>query len=155
LIGLGVLGNPLTTFVLSEALATNLAEDVIALRNQGVSVFTYPLTIQLFQLRQPIGAFQFAITGPPGSYVVLGSPDLAAWAVLEVVNNPLGNVVFTDGTAHLSPRKFYRALLQSPPANMVFHPDSSCRSASRLFRHALIPDSDLGFRVVLVTAPSP
>src|SRR5262249_548545 len=31
------------------------------------------------------------------------------------------------------------------------YPNSSCRSASRLFRFALFPDSDLGFRVVLVT----
>jgi formylglycine-generating enzyme required for sulfatase activity len=30
------------------------------------------------------------------------------------------------------------------------HPDSSCRSASRLFFHALLNDSDLGFRAVLI-----
>jgi formylglycine-generating enzyme required for sulfatase activity len=31
------------------------------------------------------------------------------------------------------------------------YPNSSCRSASRLFRFPLWPDSDVGFRVVLVT----
>ena len=120
------LGNPLTTFVLSEPLAaTNLAADVASLRNQGVSVFTYPLAVQLVRLRQPIGAFQFAITGPPGVYTVLGSTDLATWSAVGVATNPLGSVVFTDVTAHLSPQKFYRALLQSPPANMVFIPPNT------------------------------
>ena len=33
------------------------------------------------------------------------------------------------------------------------YPNSSCRSASRLFRFLTWPDSDLGFRVVLVTGP--
>jgi formylglycine-generating enzyme required for sulfatase activity len=33
------------------------------------------------------------------------------------------------------------------------YPNSSCRSASRLFRFPLWPDSDAGFRVVLVTGP--
>jgi uncharacterized repeat protein (TIGR01451 family) len=38
-------GNPLTTLVLSESLAaTNLADLVASLRNQGVSVITFPLT---------------------------------------------------------------------------------------------------------------
>jgi formylglycine-generating enzyme required for sulfatase activity len=31
--------------------------------------------------------------------------------------------------------------------------NSSCRSASRFFRFALAPDSDVGFRVVLVIGP--
>jgi formylglycine-generating enzyme required for sulfatase activity len=31
--------------------------------------------------------------------------------------------------------------------------NSDCRSASRLFRNAILPDSDLGFRVVLATGP--
>jgi formylglycine-generating enzyme required for sulfatase activity len=33
------------------------------------------------------------------------------------------------------------------------YPNSSCRSASRLLFPAIFPDSDLGFRVVLVTGP--
>jgi hypothetical protein len=121
LTSLGFLANPLTTFVLSEELAaTGLAPDVAALRNQGVNVFTYPLDVQLIRIRQPIGAFQFAISGPPGVYSVLGSSDLVTWSNIRSVSNGLGNVVFTDGEAHLSSQKFYRAMLQTPPANMVF-----------------------------------
>src|SRR5207249_6501669 len=132
LIGLGFLANPLTTFVLPEPLAaTNLAGDVAALRNQGVEVFTYPLTVELIRLRQPIGAFQFAVTGPPGVYAVLGSADLEAWSVLGALTNQLGNIVFTDVTAHLASQKFYRTLLQSPPTNMVFIPPIGSRWAAR------------------------
>src|SRR5882724_2824304 len=121
LIGLGFLANPLVTFVLSEPLAaTNLAGDVASLRNQGVSVFTYPLEVQLVRPRTFTGRFQFGITGPPGVYAVLGSTDLAAWSVLGTVTNPLGSINFNDVTANLSPQKFYRALLQGPPTNMVF-----------------------------------
>jgi hypothetical protein len=105
----GYLGNPLATFVLSELTATNLVGDVAVLRNQGVSVFTYPLTVQLIRLRQPLGAFQFAVTGPPGVYAVLGSTNLAVWSEVGTVTNPLGTIVFTDVEAHLSPQKFYRA----------------------------------------------
>jgi formylglycine-generating enzyme required for sulfatase activity len=126
LVGLGFLANPLNTFVLPEPLATaNLAGDVASLQNQGVSVFTYPLTIQLIRLRQPIGAFQFAVTGPPGVYAVLGSADLAVWNALGTVTNPLGSIVFTDVTAHLASQRFYRALQQSPPTNMVFIPPNT------------------------------
>ena len=126
LIGLGFLANPLATFVLPETLAaTNLAGDVATLRNQGVEVFTYPLAVELIRLRQPIGAFQFAVTGPPGVYAVLASPDLAVWSELGAVTNSLGSIVFTDVAAHLSPQKFYRVLLQSPPTNMVFIPPNA------------------------------
>jgi formylglycine-generating enzyme required for sulfatase activity len=126
LIGLGFLANPLTTFVLPEPLAaTNLAGDVAALRNQGVSVFTYPLAVQLVRPNALVGAFQFGITGPPGVYTVLGSTNLAAWSVLAVVTNPLGSINFTDVTANSAPHKFYRALLQSPPTNMVFIPPNT------------------------------
>jgi hypothetical protein len=96
---------------LSETLAaTNLAADVAFLQNQGVSVFIYPLAIRLIQLEQSIGAFQFAIIGPPGVYVVHGSADLALWNELGLVTNRLGSIVFTDERPPLSPRKFYRAL---------------------------------------------
>ena len=124
LTALFVAGNPLTTLVLSEPLAaTSLAATVTALRNQGVQVFTYPVSIRLtFPQQQPIGAFRFGITGPPGAYTVLSSPDLSAWSALAVTTNPLGSVLFADTTAHLSSRKFYRALLQTPPPNMVFIP---------------------------------
>jgi hypothetical protein len=102
---------PLTE--LSETLAaTNLAATVASLRNQGVSVFTYPLAIQLVRPRTLVGAFQFGITGPPGVYAVLGSTDLAVWSALGVATNSLGSINFTDVTANLSPQKFYRALPQ-------------------------------------------
>ena len=102
-------GNPLNTLVLSELAATNLPANLVAsLQSAGISVFTYPLTVQLIRLRQPIGAFQFAISGPPGAYTVLGSTNLADWIELGILTNSLGKIVFTDGTAHLSAQKFYR-----------------------------------------------
>jgi hypothetical protein len=66
-------GNPLTTFVLSEPLAaTNLAGTVMSLRNQGVSVFTYPLAVSLVSPSRTMnGAFELTLTGPPGLYPVL------------------------------------------------------------------------------------
>jgi len=118
----GYLGNPLTTVVLSELNATNLATDFAFLQNQGVSVFTYPLTVQLLRPRTLVGAFQFGITGPPGVYSILGSTDLASWSVLGAASNSLGSINFADVTTQLSQRTFYRALLQSPPSNMVFIP---------------------------------
>jgi formylglycine-generating enzyme required for sulfatase activity len=118
--------NPLTTLVLSETLAaTNLAATVASLWNQGVSVFTYPLAIQLVRPRTSVGAFQFGITGPPGLYAVLGSGDLAVWNALGVATNSLGSINFTDVTANLSPQKFYRALLQGAPPYMVFIPPNT------------------------------
>ena len=63
--------------------ATNLAADVATLQSQGVSVFTYPLTVQLVRLRQPIGAFQFASPGRPEFTRSLAPPNLtpgARWA---------------------------------------------------------------------------
>jgi len=106
---LGFLANPLGTLVLSEPLAaTNLAETVSSLRNQGVSVFTYPLTVQLVRPRTLVGAFQFGITGPPGAYVVFGSADLTTWNDVGTVTNNLGSISFTDVEAHFFPRRFYR-----------------------------------------------
>jgi hypothetical protein len=102
---LGFLDNPLTTLVLSERLAaTGLAQDVATVQSQGVSVFTYPLTIQLVRPRPPTGAFQFGITGPPGVYTVLTSTDLVGWSELGTTTNMLGTATFTDVTAPRSPR---------------------------------------------------
>jgi formylglycine-generating enzyme required for sulfatase activity len=118
---LGFLGNPLTELVLPAPLAeTNLAAIVATLQSQGVSVYTYPLTVQLVRPRQLVGAFQFGILGPPGVYTVLQSEDLAAWSELGPTTNRLGSIAFVDTTAHLSQRRFYRAQQQSPPTNMVF-----------------------------------
>ncbi|MCI0747380.1 MAG: SUMF1/EgtB/PvdO family nonheme iron enzyme [Verrucomicrobia subdivision 3 bacterium] len=127
---LGFLSNPLTTLVLSEPLAasTNLTvnlETIAALPSQGVAVFTYPLVAQLVRPLALIGAFKFAITGPPGVYSVLGSTNLTDWNAVGVAANPLGGVNFHDVTANASPQKFYRAVLQSPPTNMVFIPPNT------------------------------
>jgi hypothetical protein len=115
LIGLFVGGNPLTTFVLSEPLATTgMASVVDSLRNQGISVFTYPLVAQLVKPLRLVGAFKFGITGPPGVYSVLSSTDLATWSAVGVATNPLGSVIFHDVTTSASPQTFYRVLLQVP-----------------------------------------
>ena len=126
LIGLFVGGNPLTTFVLSEPLAaTGLASVADSLKNQGVAVFTYPLVAQLVRPLMLVGSFKFGITGPPGVYSVLGSTNLATWSAVGVATNPLGSVNFHDVTTNASPQKFYRVLLQVPPANMVFIPPNT------------------------------
>ncbi len=118
--------NPLTHLVLSQPQATSLAATIANLQNQGIPIFTYPLAVQLtFPHQQPIGAFRFGITGPPGVYAVYSTSNLITWDALNFVNNPLGGVFFTDTESHLSPRKFYRALRQAPPTNMVFIPPNT------------------------------
>jgi formylglycine-generating enzyme required for sulfatase activity len=119
--------NPFTMLVLSEPLAaTNLAGTVVFLRNQGISVFTYPLAVHLVLPHQTVtGAFEFTLTGPPGSYAVQSSTNLADWTALGTATNTLGSMIFTDGQASVSPQKFYRALRQSPPAKMVFIPSNT------------------------------
>ncbi|MDD5141584.1 MAG: hypothetical protein PHY43_15145 [Verrucomicrobiales bacterium] len=102
-------GNPLATLILSEPLAaTNLANTITSLKDQGVNVFTYPLAAQLVRPLMLIGAFKFGITGPPGVYTVLGSTNLSTWSAVGVATNPLGSVNFHDVTAQFSPQKFYR-----------------------------------------------
>jgi formylglycine-generating enzyme required for sulfatase activity len=83
------------------------------------------LEVQLIRPLMLIGAFKFAITGPPGVYNILGSTNLTVWSAVGVATNPLGSVNFHDVTANASPQTFYRALLQSPPANMVFIPPNT------------------------------
>jgi len=100
---------------------TGMASLVDSFRNQGVAVFTYPLAVSLVSPRQTVtGAFEFTFAGPPGHYAILGSTNLTAWSALATVTNQLGSTVFTNATS--SPQKFYRALLQGPPTNMVFIP---------------------------------
>jgi len=101
------------TLVLSEPLAaTNLAGTVATLRSQGVSVFTYPLAVRMDTPHLTASeAFEFTLNGPPGIYTIFGSADLTAWNELGRTTNILGRVVFTDSTANLSARKFYRARL--------------------------------------------
>src|SRR5262249_39976562 len=101
-------GNPITTLVLSEVEAANLAQTVAALRAQGVTIVTSAPTVRLVQPRRLSRAMQFAVTGPPGIYTVFASTNLATWSPLGVATNTLGTVSFTDTTVNLSPRKFYR-----------------------------------------------
>ncbi len=117
-------GNPLNTLVLSEPSAAKLSNVVSSLENQRVNVITYPLTVQLIRSQQLVGAFHFAISGPPGDYTVLASTDLATWSPLDFVSNSLGKIGFTDTTAHAFPQRFYRAISPSlaAPTNMVFIP---------------------------------
>jgi formylglycine-generating enzyme required for sulfatase activity len=119
-------GNPLTIFVLSEPLAaTNLAATVATLGGQGVSVFTYPLAVQLVKPLPIAGAFKFGVTGPPGFYGVFASTNLATWTQVGIARNPLGSINFVDTTAHVFSQRFYRVLPQTPPSNMVFVPANS------------------------------
>jgi formylglycine-generating enzyme required for sulfatase activity len=126
LIAFFMAGNPLTIFALSEPLAiAGMASVVDSLRNQGVEVFTYPLTPQLVNLLPLEGAFKFGITGPPGVYSVLDSTNLTTWNVLRAITNSPGSINFVDVTAHFAPVRFYQVLLQTPPTNMVFIPPNT------------------------------
>jgi hypothetical protein len=109
--GLLLFGDPLATLVLPEPLAaTNLAFQVASLREQGVQVFTYPLTIQMTSpMTMADGSFELTVLGPPGIYSILASPDLSVWSDLGTLTNQLGAATFSDQTASLSSRKFYRA----------------------------------------------
>ena len=120
-------GNPLTSLVLPEIYATNLLASTVAdLEGDGIPVFTYALTVQLvLKPQQPIGAFRFGITGPPGDYTIFSSTNLAAWDVLGSSHIPLGALVITDTTAQFSPKKFYHALRQSQATSMVFIPPTT------------------------------
>jgi len=100
LTSLNLNGNPLTTFVLPDPLATSsLAVTVASLKSHGVSVYTYPLDGGLSLAspqRTTTGGFGFALTGPLAVYTILTSTDLAAWSPLGTITNTLGAVVFTD-----------------------------------------------------------
>jgi hypothetical protein len=72
-------------------------------------VFAYPLAVSLSSPRLAAEAFEFTLAGPPGIYTVLSSTNLAVFSALGTATNILGRVVFTDSTASLSARKFYRA----------------------------------------------
>jgi formylglycine-generating enzyme required for sulfatase activity len=58
--------------------------------------------------------------------------------------------ILTDPTGPPGPVQFGRKVMRGGAYD---YPNSDCRSASRFFRPATDPDSDLGFRVVLVTGP--
>lgn len=118
---LGLEGNPLNTLVLPEPLASHaLSQIVTRLQAEGVGVFTFPLDVRLIRPLNLVGAFKMALTGPPGVYSIFGSTNLSNWSAIGIVTNPLGSVNFHDLTGDASPKRFYRALLRGPLANMVF-----------------------------------
>jgi Leucine-rich repeat (LRR) protein len=104
-------GNQLTIFVVPEELAQgSMAAQVASLRSQGVSVYTYPTIPSLGSPARTIsGAFEFVLTGPPGTYSILGSADLVAWRESGALTNRLGTAVFTDSPAIGAVQNFYRA----------------------------------------------
>ena len=69
------------------------------------------------------------VTGDTGSvYVVQSTSDLSqsnSWTSLAFVQLVSTNYLFVDTTAPATGNRFYRALLQSPPTNMVFIPPST------------------------------
>jgi len=97
-----------------------MASVVDSLQNQGVPVAIYPLTVQLVKPLPLVGAFKFGIKGPPGIYTVFGSTNFSTWSIAGVSTNPLGAINFHDVTAQNASQKFYRALLQPEPPQMVF-----------------------------------
>ena len=65
-----------------------------------------------------------SITGTVGSvYVVQSTSDLAQtnlWSSLTFLQLPATNYLFVDTSGPIQGNRFYRALLQTPPTNMVF-----------------------------------
>src|SRR5439155_11783865 len=113
---LELFGNPLRTFVLPESLAVKrLADMVASLTSEGVSVYTYPLAVSLVSPQRTLaGSFGFTLTGPPASYTILSSTDLAGWIELGALTNEFGAAVFSDAETKDSPQKFYRAMPRLP-----------------------------------------
>ena len=109
-------GNPLTTLALPKPLAvTGLADTVGFLKDQGVSIYSYPLAVSLVSPQgTAAGAFGFTLIGPPAAYTILSSTDLAAWNELGTLTNALGAALFTDVEANNSSQKFYRATVTLP-----------------------------------------
>ena len=74
------------------------------------------------------------ITGITGSvYAVQSTSDLTqtnSWASLAFVQLPATNYLFVDTSAPVGDHRFYRAVLQNPPANMVFIPPNTFRMGS-------------------------
>jgi hypothetical protein len=104
------------SFVFHVPLAgTDLLIMVGSLRTQGVSIYTYPLAVNLVTpQRRPAGAFGLPLTGPPEVYTILSSTDLAAWNQLGTLTNTLGAAVFTNVGATKSSQKVYRAMTKLP-----------------------------------------
>ncbi len=74
------------------------------------------------------------ISGSVGSiYVIQSTTDLTqtnSWSSLAFLQLPATNYLFVDTTAPATGNRFYRALLQSPPTNLVFIPPNTFNQGS-------------------------
>lgn len=93
--------------------------------------------VVLAQTPPTLGLRLFAgvnITGTVGTvYAVQSNADLAqsnAWSTLAFLRLPTTNYLFVDTTAPANGSRFYRALAQIPPTNMVFIPPGNFRIGS-------------------------
>src|SRR5204862_2406067 len=95
---LGVARNPLKTVVLSSQVEqTSLTDELASLKNDGITVFAYPLTIRVASAHaQNAGRAAFTVSGPPGTYRVEVTTDLKTWTELKTAANTTGTVEFTD-----------------------------------------------------------
>ena len=106
-------GNPLTLLVLPEPVVGAVCPPIEDLRNQGVAVYVYPLETRLIAEHQSsVGTFRFTLAGPPGSYRVQITADFSSWADLDAVTNVNGSAEFTDSSAGLRARSFYRVKME-------------------------------------------
>jgi hypothetical protein len=112
---LDVSANPLQTLTLPDAVARGAIADTIeALRDAGVTVITYPLAVSLSQPQSSGTNFAFQLTGPPGTYAVLASRDLAGWATIDTLTKAAGAMDFSFGLSGTTNR-FFRAQRMSTP----------------------------------------
>lgn len=93
------------------------------------------------------------ITGTTGSvYAVQSTTDLAqtnSWATTALVQLPTTNYLFVDTSSALGTRKFYRALLQTSPSNMVFVPAGTFTMGSPTNELSRAVDESPQTRVIL------
>lgn len=72
----------------------------------------------------PTGAVSIAVTGTTGSiYVIQSNGNVAqsnSWTSLAFLQISTSNHVFVDAAPRATTSRFYRALLPTPPTNMVF-----------------------------------
>ena len=84
------------------------------------------------------------ITGTVGSiYVVQSTSNLAqtdSWRSLAFLQLPATNYLFVDTSAPVQGNRFYRALLQNPPTNMVFIRPSTFELGSPTNEAGRFPD---------------
>jgi hypothetical protein len=73
---------------------------------------TVPITIDDAAFSFTNGVFSFDISGPAGSYLVIGySTDLETWIPLQTNLLGSGPLYFSDAQSPANPKRFYRARL--------------------------------------------